>query len=689
MKKSKQPLPAMIPRAVVVTIILSIASISACSSQPQMDDYPHPVTNPASSFMLAGDWVPEDPHQINFFSLPELPSDHVVISDVRAENGVNQHNYLVYHDGRYWVMWSDGPGVEDRVGQRVAFATSTDGLNWSDQKYITPYPPNSGPNSQFYNTRSDKGFRYISRGFWQRGKELLALVSLDEADKFFGPGLELRAFRLNPENETWEDMGIVYDNTINNFPPKLLPNGEWMMTRRSHDRNVYMLTGGTESFDQWETHPVVMYGESDLIAEEPYWWVLPDGNLLALFRDNARSGFLFRAFSTDHGRTWSKPVRTDFPDARSKFNGLQLSDGRYVLVSNPNPKKRDPLALSISDDGVVFKKMGYLIGGRWVDYPHVIEHNGYLLVAFSGGKQSVELLKIKITDLDRLEMPPIPLVNRPHVFIDKSKVEFISCIEQESLDFDNQHLSVRKMIEINDVKLSYVVRPGDGPTLILIPGSFSDVNQWNEVVPFLGKNLKLILIEVRGHGKSWPPPIDGTIEQLAKDVMVVADNEEPGRFYIGGHSIGGMISKEVGRSWPQRIKGIISIEGWTHWRASRDAFNGDMYSTLTPEQDKKRLEGREMGAGHWNDEQRQDFASIWRKWEKGMEFLQNTNLPVIEIYGDRGRNRPSLEQLYVPDRPNIEVHWINNASHSLPLEKPEEVATTIIQFVERIETREK
>ena len=374
--------------------------------------------------MLDGAWIPDDPHKLDFNSLPRIKSRHAVVSDVSSSNGVNQHNYLVHNRGKFWIMWSDGPGVEDRVGQRVAFATSTDGLDWSDPKYITLYPPNSEANSPIYNTRSDKGFRYISRGFWQRENELLALVSLDEADNFFGPSLELRAFRLIQENETWEDIGIVYENTINNFPPKMLPNGEWMMTRRSYDRDIFMLTGGVKSFDQWETHPVVSAGESALLPEEPYWWVLPDGNLLALFRDNARSGFLFRAFSTDNGRTWSRPVRTDFPDARSKFNGLQLSDGRYLLVSNPNYKKRDPLALSISDDGMIFKKMAYLIGGRRVDYPHIIEHNGYLLIAFSGNKQSIEVLKIKISELDNLEMPPIPLQDNPYVFIDKYKVEF-------------------------------------------------------------------------------------------------------------------------------------------------------------------------------------------------------------------------------------------------------------------------
>ena len=394
---------------------------------------PHPIANPESPIMLQGSWVPKNPHQIDFKALPKIRSQHSIVSDVRNSNGVNQHNYLIHHNGEFWIMWSDGPGVEDRVGQIVAYSTSKDGLNWSEKKYITPYPPKSDPGSPDYNTRSDNGFRYISRGFWKRDDELLALVSLDEGNKFFGSSLELRAFKLNSKNKLWEDIGLMYDNAINNFPPKLLPNNEWMMTRRTFDRNVFMLTGGVDKFDRWESHPVISYGDSELIAEEPYWWVLPDNNLLALFRDNARSGFLFRAFSSDNGRTWSKPIRTDFPDARSKFNGLKLSDGRFILVSNPNPKKRDPLALSISDDGIVFTKMGYLFGGRRIDYPHIIEHNGYILVAFSGAKQSVEVLKIKISELDKLIMPPIPLSNESRNFIHQTNIDL--AIDTENKEF--------------------------------------------------------------------------------------------------------------------------------------------------------------------------------------------------------------------------------------------------------------
>ncbi|PQO25755.1 hypothetical protein C5Y96_23385 [Blastopirellula marina] len=393
-------------RALIITLLLTLGlgGFAVQAEETNRKEY--------SPVMLSGDWVPEKPHQIDFDNLPKIPSQHVVISDVRKPKGVHQHNYLTFYDGRFWAMWSDGPGVEDRVGQRVSYATSNDGIQWSKPKYVTPEPPTSGKDSKHYNTRSSEGFRWISRGFWQRDGELLALCSLDEAAGFFGKSLELRAFRFDKKGNAWVDHGLVHKNAINNFPPKQIPTGEWMMSRRTYDyskHGVEFLTGGVDAIDDWEAFPV-LGSSQELAAEEPYWWVLPDGRLTALFRDNRKSGYLYRSFSEDNGRTWSRPRRTDFPDARSKFSGVRLADGRYILVSNPHPKRRDPLALSISSDGVVFTKMGYLAGGRHVDYPHVIEHDGHVLIAFATQKQTVEVLKIKLEDLDNLTMPDKPLV---------------------------------------------------------------------------------------------------------------------------------------------------------------------------------------------------------------------------------------------------------------------------------------
>jgi predicted neuraminidase len=193
----------------------------------------------------------------------------------------------------------------------------------------------------------------------------------------------------------------MFDDAINNFAPKQLPSGEWAMTRRDHKRAVYLLIGGVDSPLDWESIPISGYRfEDGAMPEEPYWWTLPDGRLAGIFRDNNKSKRLYRAFSSDNGRTWSQPVRTNFPDATSKFNAVQLDDGRYVLVSNANPAGRNPLCLSVSGDGLVFTAIARLPIPAGEDdtlqYPHVIAQDNHLLIAFSRNKTEIEVVKVPL-----------------------------------------------------------------------------------------------------------------------------------------------------------------------------------------------------------------------------------------------------------------------------------------------------
>lgn len=358
--------------------------------------------------MLAGAWVPHDPHQIDYKKLPRVPAEHTIISDVRDQAGtrVHQHAYLAHHDGRFWAMWSDGPGgprdgvtpqqhrnivpAHDLPGTRVSYATSSDGLHW------TPPADLSGP-------PRTPGFGWIARGFWERDGELLALASHFNAPGYDGAGLSLEAFRF--EGTTWVAHGTVLDDSLNNFPPKRLPSGEWMMTRRDHRRQVSVMIGGTKAFNDWRVHPLAAY-DSQGRPEEPYWFILPDDQtIVGLIRDNAGSKILLRTLSRDNGQTWSRIGRTNFPDATSKFFVHRTSRGDYVMASNANPRQRDPLTLAISRDGLVFTKLFWLMGDRHIDYPHIIEHDGELLIAFSGAKQTMEVMKVSLDDIDRLEMP--------------------------------------------------------------------------------------------------------------------------------------------------------------------------------------------------------------------------------------------------------------------------------------------
>ena len=244
----------------------------------------------------------------------------------------------------------------------------------------------------------------------------------------------------------------------------------------------------------------------------------------------------------------------------------------------------------------------------------------------------------------------------------------------------------RDQIQTEEGIVSFLFRQRKGPALILIPGSFTDSRQWEPLLAWLDADITLVLVELRGHGKSWPPPASGSIEQFASDVLRIADRRKLRRFYTGGHSIGGMIALEMGRKWPKRIRGIISIEGWTNYHAMYDAFGAANGPPPVSASQARYQAERKRATGGWTDAQRKAFGKIWRSWD-GSEFLRTTTLPILEVYGDRGRPKPALDLLQIPNRATIEVQWIAGATHLVPFEKPQELANAMTDFIRRTETR--
>lgn len=384
---------------------ISMGSVLGCvlvflpTLQAQTLPRPDPVKSRESPVLLDLPGSGTDTAMIDYAKLPVLKVEHAVVSAPDPAWGFRLHNYLLHHDGKYWCMWSHGPVVEDVPTQHVRYATSEDGLKWSAAKVLIPAPK--------------EPYAYIARGFWVHNGELLALAAHYRDKGAFGVNKELKleAYVYDKAKDDWKFKGVMFENAINNFAPQLRPTGDWMMTRRDARFNVYMLVGGRKSFDDWQSIPVVNRLEalktSKLSPDEPIWYDLPDKNLVALFRDNGGSSRLFRAFSTDNGNSWSKPTLTNFPNSSSKLYSMPLSNGPRVMISNANPGlgRRD-LHLSLSEDGLVFTRMAKLdipsARPATLQYPHAIEHDGYLLIAYSRLKTTIEVVKVKLADIEAL-----------------------------------------------------------------------------------------------------------------------------------------------------------------------------------------------------------------------------------------------------------------------------------------------
>jgi pimeloyl-ACP methyl ester carboxylesterase len=215
---------------------------------------------------------------------------------------------------------------------------------------------------------------------------------------------------------------------------------------------------------------------------------------------------------------------------------------------------------------------------------------------------------------------------------------------------------------------------------VLIPGSFVGAEDWAPVVAALDPDFTVMIVELRGHGESWPPPRNGSIESFAADVLRAVDHAGLPRFFVAGHSIGGMIAIEIGGRHPHRLRGVVAIEGWTHYSVAKEAFEGQNDNTLSAEQRKRIAELRAPVMSRWSPGQVKEFGAIWRKWN-GFDLLNRTPVPVLELWGDRNRPPAGRAQMQIPDRPDIRLQWIAGASHYLPMERPAEVAAAVNAFV--------
>jgi len=121
----------------------------------------------------------------------------------------------------------------------------------------------------------------------------------------------------------------------------------------------------------------------------------------------------------------------------------------------------------------------------------------------------------------------------------------------------------------------------DGPTLALIHGFMSSNAQWDLNVDRLGAELRLVLIELRGHGDS-PAPEDPARYERAVTVASIDEVREAvgcDAWWIGGHSLGGATAIRYAIDHPDRVRGLI----YTNTRAaySTPRNTTDVVSTVT------------------------------------------------------------------------------------------------------------
>ncbi len=110
----------------------------------------------------------------------------------------------------------------------------------------------------------------------------------------------------------------------------------------------------------------------------------------------------------------------------------------------------------------------------------------------------------------------------------------------------------------------------DKPVLILSHSLGVDHGQWEPQMPDLLPHFRVLRYDLRGHGASDvnfedAPTGEYTIEQLARDVLALADALSIRKFAFCGLSLGGMIGQWLAANAPDRLTRVVLANTSPHY----------------------------------------------------------------------------------------------------------------------------
>ncbi|MGH7007882.1 MAG: 3-oxoadipate enol-lactonase [Stellaceae bacterium] len=98
----------------------------------------------------------------------------------------------------------------------------------------------------------------------------------------------------------------------------------------------------------------------------------------------------------------------------------------------------------------------------------------------------------------------------------------------------------------------------EAPVLVVANSLGTDMHLWDAQVPAFAARFRVARYDMRGHGLTEPPAgVDAyTIDDLAGDVLALADALKIERFHYCGLSIGGMVGQRLGARVPDRVRSL-------------------------------------------------------------------------------------------------------------------------------------
>jgi len=283
-------------------------------------------------------------------------------------------------------------------------------------------------------------------------------------------------------------------------------------------------------------------------------------------------------------------------------------------------------------------------------------------------------------------------------------------------------------VEVQGLRLHYQQwGNSESPTtIVLVHGLGSTCHIWDMVAPRLAERFSIIALDQRGHGESEQPESGYDFATIVTDLAEFLQHEAigvRGRALLVGHSWGASVVLHFGVAFPDRISGIVLLDGGISSPGERWTWEETLARLTPPDIDGRTWDSLRQRMSSMNGlYQDPRVAAIGRSlfnhdsegrvyrrlripnhlrivralWEqRPAELLPQLDCPLLVL---PARQASDLPEFLESKRVNVErvlqlqprarVRWFEDTIHDVPLQRPDELATELLEFAEQVFARQ-
>lgn len=186
-------------------------------------------------------------------------------------------------------------------------------------------------------------------------------------------------------------------------------------------------------------------------------------------------------------------------------------------------------------------------------------------------------------------------------------------------------------------------------TLVLLHGMLGTMKgEWQTMAKHLSADFRLVMLDLRGHGRSQNNESDLQADRLAQDVVGLLNHLKVEQFHISGYSLGGYLGLLLALALPRRVNSLMMHATKFYWTKEtavkmRQQLDPDKMAEKVPTYADQLVQAH--GARHWRILVRQCADIINTFVDGGVTegMVNRMQIPTLISIGDRDEMVPLPE----------------------------------------------